>query len=131
MTGHHSGLLKRVQLVVPAAVWQHCIIHWQALATKKMPKDPRAVLDEAVNIVNLIKSRPLNARLFSILYNEMGANFHQLLLHYEVWWLSRGKVLTRLCDLREEVLLLPRRYQLPIGEAHGGHELGCNAGLSF
>lgn len=34
----------------------------------------------------------------------MGANFHQLLLQYEVWW-SRGNVLTHLCDLREEVLL--------------------------
>ncbi|KAF7643440.1 hypothetical protein LDENG_00239380 [Lucifuga dentata] len=94
MTGHHSGLVKQVQSVAPAAVWIHCIIHHQALATKKMPKELHAVLDKAVKIVNLIKSRAMNARLFSILCNEMGAHFQQLLLHSKVWWLSLGKVLT-------------------------------------
>ena len=57
MTGRHSGLVKRVQDVAPAAVWSHCIIHRQALAAKKMPEELRAVLGEAVKIVNLIKSR--------------------------------------------------------------------------
>ncbi|KAM3835905.1 zinc finger BED domain-containing protein 5-like [Diretmus argenteus] len=114
MTGRHSGLVKQVQAVAPAAVWSHCIIHRQALATKRMPKELRAVLDEAVKIVNLIKSRALNARLFSILCNEMGAHFNQLLLHSEVRWLSRGKVLTRLCDLREEVLLFLAEIDSPL-----------------
>nr|XP_033506785.1 zinc finger BED domain-containing protein 5-like [Epinephelus lanceolatus] len=114
MTGRHSGLVKQVQAVAPAAVWSHCIIHRQALATKRMPKELRTVLDEAVKIVNLIKSRAMNARLFSILCNEMGAHFHQLLLHSEVRWLSRGKVLTRLCDLREEVLLFLAEIDSPL-----------------
>lgn len=87
-------------------------IHCQALATKKMPKELRAVLDEAVKIVNLIKSRAMNARLFSILCNDMGAHFHQL--HSGVRWLSRGKVLTRLCDLREEVLLFLAKINSPL-----------------
>ncbi|XP_056243076.1 zinc finger BED domain-containing protein 5 [Seriola aureovittata] len=111
MTGRHRGLVKQVQAV---AVWSHCIIHRQALATKRMPKELHTVLDEAVKIVNLIKSRAMNARLFSILCNEMGAHFHQLLLHSEVWWLSRGKVLTRLCDLREEVLLFLAEIDSPL-----------------
>ncbi|XP_056126207.1 zinc finger BED domain-containing protein 5-like [Rhinichthys klamathensis goyatoka] len=116
MTGRHSGLVKQVQAVAPAAVWKHCIIHRQALATKRMPQELRAVLDEAVKIVNLIKSRTLNARLFSILCNEMGAQFQQLLLHSEVRWLSRGKVLTRLCDLREEVLLFLTEINSPLAK---------------
>ncbi|XP_053170201.1 zinc finger BED domain-containing protein 5-like [Scomber japonicus] len=114
MTGRHSGLVKQVQAVAPAAVWSHCIIHRQALATKRMPKELRTVLDEAIKIVNLIKSRALNARLFSILCNEMGAHFHQLLLQSEVRWLSRDKVLTRLCDLREEVLLFLAEIDSPL-----------------
>lgn len=44
----------------------------------------------------------------------MGANFHQLLLLYEVWWLWRGKVLTRLCDLCEEVLLFLADINSPL-----------------
>lgn len=79
-----------------------------------MPKELRAVLDEAVKIVNLIKSRAMNARLFSIFCNEMGAHFHQLLLHSEVRWLSWGKVLTHLCDLREEVLLFLAEINSPL-----------------
>lgn len=56
MTGRYSGLVKQVQAVAPVDVWSHCIIHRQALATKRMPKELRAVLDEAVKIINLIKS---------------------------------------------------------------------------
>jgi hypothetical protein len=113
MTGRHSGLVKKVQVVAPAAVWKHCIIHRQALATKKMPKELRAVLDEAVQIVNLIKSRAMNSRLFSVLCNDMGAHFQQLLFHSEVRWLSRGKF-TRLCDLREEVRLFLSEISSPL-----------------
>ncbi|XP_032376013.1 zinc finger BED domain-containing protein 5-like [Etheostoma spectabile] len=114
MTGRHSGLVKKVQEVAPAAIWTHCIIHRQALATKRMPQELHTVLDEAVKIVNLIKSRAMNARVFSILCKEMGAHFKQLLLHSEVRWLSRGKVLTRLCDLREEVLLFLAEINSPL-----------------
>ncbi|XP_022597516.1 zinc finger BED domain-containing protein 5-like [Seriola dumerili] len=114
MTGRHSSLVKQVQAVASAAVWSHCIIHRQALATKRMPKELRMVLDEAVKTVNLIKSRAMNACLSSILCNEMGAHFHQLLLHSEVRWLSRGKVLTRLCDLRKEVLLFLAEIDSPL-----------------
>uniref|UniRef100_A0A9J7YY69 DUF4371 domain-containing protein n=1 Tax=Cyprinus carpio carpio TaxID=630221 RepID=A0A9J7YY69_CYPCA len=111
MTGRHSGLISRVKEVAPRAVWTHCTIHRQALAAKKMPNDLRSVLEEAVKIVNLIKARPLNARLFHVLCNELGAHYKQLLLHTEVRWLSRGRVLSRLFDLREEVLLFLSNVQ--------------------
>ncbi|XP_058617525.1 zinc finger BED domain-containing protein 5-like [Onychostoma macrolepis] len=54
-------------------------------------------------MINLIKSRPLNSRLFGVLCQEMGSGHEQLLLHTEVRWLSRGRVLQRLYELREEV----------------------------
>ncbi|XP_064411255.1 zinc finger BED domain-containing protein 5-like [Latimeria chalumnae] len=103
MTGRHSGLVTRVQKVAPVAAWNHCMIHRQALATKKMPQELSDVLSVAVKVVNFIKSRPLNSRIFTTLCEDMGANAKHLLLHAEVRWLSRGKVLTRLCELREEV----------------------------
>jgi hypothetical protein len=46
----------------------------------------KTVLTEAVKVVNFIKSRATNSRLFSILCNEMGSE-HDRLLHTEVRWL--------------------------------------------
>ncbi|MBN3312902.1 GRN protein, partial [Atractosteus spatula] len=64
--------------------------------------DLKSVLDEAVKIVNFMKSRPVQSRLFRVLHGEMGSDHVQLLLHTEVRWLSRAKVLTRLFELRDE-----------------------------
>ena len=74
----------------------------------------KCVLDSAVKIVNYIKSRPLQTRLFTILCDEMGSEHKTLLLHSEVRWLSRGKVLTRLYELRNEacLFLMERRHEL-------------------
>ncbi|XP_028314934.1 zinc finger BED domain-containing protein 5 [Gouania willdenowi] len=103
MVGRLSGVVKRVKDVAPLLTPVHCSIHREALATKTMPANLKMVLDEAVKTVNFIKSRPLQSRLFGILCAEMGSKHHQLLLHTEVRWLSRGKVLTRLYELRDEV----------------------------
>lgn len=103
MLGRHSGVVKRVRDVAPLLTHVHCCIHREALAAKRMPMDLKTVLDDAVRMVNYIKSRPLQARLFSLLCEEMGSEHRQLLLHTEVRWLSRGRVLTRLFQLRDEV----------------------------
>jgi hypothetical protein len=65
----------------------------------------KTVLDEAVKIVNSIQVRPLNSRLFSALRKEIRSDHEHLLLPSEVRWLSRGKVLTQLFELRDEVRL--------------------------
>ncbi|XP_064423610.1 zinc finger MYM-type protein 6-like [Latimeria chalumnae] len=114
MTGRHSGLVTRVQEVAPIAAWNHCMIHRQALAAKKMPQELSDVLSVAVKVVNFIKSRPLNSRIFTTLCEDMGANAKHLLLHAEVHWLSRGKVLTRLCELREEVRIFLANNNSPL-----------------
>ncbi|CAH1106101.1 unnamed protein product [Psylliodes chrysocephalus] len=45
-------------------------------------------------------------RLFRIICEDMGAALHQhLLYHPEVRWLSKGKVLTRVMELRAELLI--------------------------
>ncbi len=64
MTGRERGLAARVQQVAPLVKWTHCMVHRVALAAKKMPVLFDSVLNQSVKMINLIKSRPLNSRLF-------------------------------------------------------------------
>ena len=48
------------------------------------PYNIKAVLDEAVQIVNFVKCRPLQSRLFKIICEDMGSQHTTLLLHAEV-----------------------------------------------
>lgn len=103
MVGKTAGAVARIKAVAKNCSSSHCIIHRQALAAKNMPFPLKTVLDESVKIINFIKSRPLNMRLFKTLCDDMGSMHTSLLLHTEVRWLSRGKILLRLFELRSEV----------------------------
>ncbi|XP_026821623.1 zinc finger BED domain-containing protein 5-like [Rhopalosiphum maidis] len=105
MCGKNSSVVTRMLEVSPNALWTHCNIHREVLVSKHMPDNLKNVLNTSVKIVNFIKTRPLQSRLFEKLCEEMGNSHRSLLLHTEVRWLSRGKVLTRLVELREEVAL--------------------------
>ncbi|XP_068228064.1 zinc finger BED domain-containing protein 5-like [Palaemon carinicauda] len=56
-------------------------------------------------MVNFMKSRPKQTRLFSILCKEMGSAHEGLLLHTDVMWLSRGEVLSRVHELRQKIIV--------------------------
>lgn len=90
MRWKHTGLIAHIRKICPSIHWLHYSVHREALAAKNMPVDLPAVL--------------LNSILFTLLCNEMGSEHKALLLHTEVRWLSRGKVLTRLSELRHELL---------------------------
>ncbi|XP_068233332.1 zinc finger BED domain-containing protein 5-like [Palaemon carinicauda] len=113
MTGKLRGLASRVQNIVSQVKVTHCGIHREQLAVKHMPTCLKTVLEEAVKIVNFIKGKALNTRLFTVLCEEMGSEHTKLLYHTEVRWLTRGKVLSRLFELREEVqIFLYARHDL-------------------
>lgn len=103
MSGHLSGLGARIKKVAPECQSTHCVIHREALASKGMPANLKSVLTDSVKVINFIKARALNSRLFSLMCEDMGGKYQTLLLHTEVRWLSRGKILTRLFELRSEV----------------------------
>lgn len=103
MSGKFRGLIAKIRVVAPLVKWTHCSLHREALAVKGLGGKFKETLDDAVKLVNYIKSRPKQSRIFSILCEEMGSEHSHLLLHCEVRWLSRGRVLTRLFELKDEL----------------------------
>ncbi|KAK7918919.1 hypothetical protein WMY93_010203 [Mugilogobius chulae] len=103
MTGRRSGLVARIKSVNPNIIATHCMLHRQALAAKDMEPALHSVLNTTISAVNFVKSRPLQSRLFGQLCRDMDAEHDALLYHSEVRWLSRGKVLQRVFELRKEM----------------------------
>ncbi|XP_043914064.1 zinc finger BED domain-containing protein 5-like [Protopterus annectens] len=83
MSGIYSGLRGLVMKVAPNISWSHCCIHRQSLACKNLPGELKLVLDEAVKVVNFIKSKSTNSRIFKALCEEMMSPHSTLLLHTE------------------------------------------------
>jgi hypothetical protein len=105
MTGKTVGVVARIKTVSKMCKSSHCIFYRHALAVKRMPNALKSVLDNAVEIVNFIKERPLNSRLFKLLCNDMGSEYETLIFQTEVRWLSPGKVLMRVFQLSEEIAI--------------------------
>ena len=64
-TGYRSGVVAKIKEVAhKEMLFTYCIIHREHLASKKLSPDLKNVLTNAVKIVNAIRSRPLNSRLF-------------------------------------------------------------------
>lgn len=103
MTGHIKGFVAHVKEQNEDILVTHCFLHREALVTKYLPPELRLVLEECIKMVNYIKSRPLKSRIFSNLCQSMEAKYESLLLHTEVRWLSRGKVLSRILVLKDEM----------------------------
>lgn len=82
----------------------HYFTHHQALVAINLPKKLNAVLKLCIKVVNYIKNSALNTRLFKILSEDSGRDHKTLLFHTEIHWLSKGNMLARLFELRNEVI---------------------------
>ncbi|KAI2649397.1 Zinc finger BED domain-containing protein 5 [Labeo rohita] len=109
MAGKRKGLQALIKRVAPEAQWTHCVIHREALASKHLSPELNDVLTVVVSAVNFIKTRPLKARLFSALCEEMGADHTAVLFHSDARWLSRGKVLSQVFSLERRFWLSWKR----------------------
>ncbi|VVC43270.1 Hypothetical protein CINCED_3A006807 [Cinara cedri] len=102
MLGKSSGFTALIKKEIPDIII-HCVLHRHALASKTLPTDLKEIMTITVKIVNFIRARALNHRLFKVLCQKMGAEHKVLLYHTEVRWLSRGQVVKRVYELREEI----------------------------
>lgn len=105
MTGSIKGFVTIAKEQNPGIMTTHCFLHREALVAKSIVGDLKLVLDQVVKMVNYIKSKPKNVRLFAKLCEFMEADHLTLIIHTEVRWLSKGKVLSRFYELRNELLI--------------------------
>ena len=106
MSGRFGGLRTLVQGVAVNVKWTYCLIQREALASQQLSGDLNGVLKAVVKTVNFIKVRPLKARLFQRLCDELGAEHNNLLFYCNAKWLSKGKVLLRAYDLKNKISIL-------------------------
>lgn len=95
MAGRRNGLRTLIIQKAPSALWNHCMIHREQLASKELSESIAGILQQVVIMVNYIKPHPLRARLFAKLCVDMGSEYENLLFHTEARWLSRGNTLER------------------------------------
>ena len=108
MTGREKGLVvllekERINLggSTVRLVKVHCIIDQENLCSKSLRM--QSVMEIVVKTINFIRARGLNHRQFRKLSDEMDSQYGDLLYYTEVRWLSRGTMLRRIYELREEV----------------------------
>ena len=120
MIGANSGLISLVKQNNSAIQGTHCHIQKAALVSKTIPKRLHEHMSVVIKVVNL-KSSALNTRFFSKLYKDMDADHTALLYHTQVRWLSKGNMLSRIFELREEVkLFLVAKQKHDVLLAFGG-----------
>ena len=80
MTGSIKDVVSRIKKENPECSNPHCALHQHQPATKGMLPELSNVLDDVIKIVNFVKSRPLIARIFSVICEETGSIHCNLLL---------------------------------------------------
>ncbi|CAK1589768.1 unnamed protein product [Parnassius mnemosyne] len=105
MFGQYGGLQALIKTKAPNVKWTHCVIHREALAAKKITPELNFVMYIIIKVVNYIKTRPVKARFFHKLCEELGAENTSLIYFCNSRWLSKGNVSTRKC-IRTTTLVL-------------------------
>jgi hypothetical protein len=81
-----NDFISHVKGTAPECTRSHCTIYYHTFAVK-ISNALKTMLD-GVKIVNFIKSKPMNSRIFSALCNEVGGSYTTLLLYTVVQCLS-------------------------------------------
>ena len=79
------------------------MLHRENLASPELSENLHGVMKDVIEIVNFINPRSLNSRLFQELCSSCGASHRELLFYSETKWLSRGKVLSRVVELKGDL----------------------------
>lgn len=75
MSAIQTGLIAKVKSVARLVQWTYCSIHREVLAVKSLDESLQKNHDDTGRIVNFIKARLRNSRLFGVLCDEMGSKY--------------------------------------------------------
>ena len=105
MAGKRGGLQALIKHVSPNVHWTHCMIGLLrgTLASKLLSPELNNVMTDIIAAVNSIKTRSVKSRIYPALCEEMGSAYTAVLFHCQSRWLSRGKILSRVFELRDEI----------------------------
>ncbi|XP_077975498.1 zinc finger BED domain-containing protein 5-like [Styela clava] len=105
MIGSRSGFIARIKQKNSDVIGSHCVIHREALASKTLSTSMKDKLAIIIRTVNYIKTSAVNTRMFAKFCKDMDCNYENLLFHTNVRWLSKGNMLARVYEMRNELTL--------------------------
>ena len=110
MVGSRKGAIAILQSHIASVGFSYtiiklqCVIHQEVFASKVTHLGLTSLMCFIVKIINFVLARGLSHRQFKSLLEEMNAVHQDLLYFCEVRWRSRGAMLLRLYDLRNEIV---------------------------
>ena len=121
---------KRLQTIVGnlslKVITVHCIVHRQALASKTLLEPFYNVLKKVIKTVNYAKSRALITQIFRKLCAVMGSERLYPFYYTKVRWMSKGNVVAKAFELREEL----RKFLIMQKQPEPGSDFKDNASTS-
>lgn len=103
MVGREKGLVARLKEDNADMITYHCIIH-QSVLCASLGDEYREVMETIMKLVNFLRSTSaLQHRLLRTFLTEVNASHDDLLVHNNVRWLSKGRVLERFWAIRKEL----------------------------
>nr|XP_055069906.1 SCAN domain-containing protein 3-like [Misgurnus anguillicaudatus] len=103
MIGKEKGAVQRLKEKHVDLLTYHCIIH-QSVLCASLGKEYAGVMETTMKLVNYLRaSSALQHRLLRAFLTDVNAAYNDLLLHNNVRWLSKGKVLERFWAIRKDL----------------------------
>ncbi|XP_045076200.1 SCAN domain-containing protein 3-like [Coregonus clupeaformis] len=103
MIGKEKGAVARLKGDNPELLSYHCIIH-QSVLCASLSDEHAEVMNTMMKMINFLRaSSSYQHRMLREFLREVDANADDLLLHNNVRWLSKGRVLERFWSIRREL----------------------------
>ena len=101
MVGSIKGFVSLVKQENPNVTSAHCFLHGKMLISKSLGGELKKFLMMLQKWSTLLNKDQFTPRIFKRLCENLDKEHINLLLHTEIWWLSRGRVINRVFELKD------------------------------